>query len=131
MQVLLSFPMSGLLRYPLQNMTYKPIVSQEGYSFKNDMYPFKGRNGVSEYLNETTEKMLRFTFKIENNEKNQLIQKLISNIERNVESNDENNNYKVTNYCVKKSKPVSKIYYLLYLGIGSLIAIVKIYTSLH
>lgn len=126
MQVLLAYPMQSLLRYPLQNMTYKPYYNPP-YSVcennfcnfcKNHECSFKRRKTFADYINDSVEKSLRLTFKVEKEEREKIVKKLILN-EYSYIGN-------VANVTKAKYK-VPKIYYLLYLGIGSIIFIVKFF----
>lgn len=129
MQVVLAYPMQSLLRYPLQNMTYKQYNHNPQSRFANNFCKFCKNNERSftehktftDYVNESVEKSLRLTFQVEKEEREKTIQKLILNEYSYV---GKNSDY-VT--ATKAKRKVPKIYYLLYLGIGSLCFILKFY----
>lgn len=132
MQVLLSYPMQSLLHYPLQNITYRPYYNPPysvcGSNFcnfcKNHECSFKKRKTFADYINESVEKSLRLTFEVEKEERKRTVQKLILNEYSYIGKNPDYNS--VTN----ANRKVPKIYYFFYLGIGSLIFIVKFYCKL-
>jgi len=85
---------------------------------KNHDCSFKKRNTFADYINESVEKSLRLTFEVEKEERKRIVQKLILNEYSYIGKSADKS---VTNAKHK----VHKIYYLFYLGIGSLIFIVK------
>jgi hypothetical protein len=127
MQVLLAYPMQSLLRYPLQNMTYKhfnpqTLCTNNICNFcKNNECFFKRSKTFSDYINESVEKSLRLTFQVEKEEREKIVKKLILNEYSYIGKSA------YYNSVTKAKRKVPKIYYLFYLGIGSLIFIFKFY----
>ncbi len=124
MQVLFAYPMQSLLRYPLQNITHNQYKHYSGctnnFCKTHDCF-FKKNKTFTDYINESVEKSLRLTFQVEKEERQRIVQKLILN-----EYSYIGKNLDVVNVTKAKHK-VPKIYYLFYLGIGSLFFIVKMH----
>ncbi len=127
MQVVFAYPIQSLLRYPLQNMTHKQYNPCKQSIFvannfcKNNECHFKKNKTFTDYINESVEKSLKLTFQIEKEERQRIFQKLILNDYSYIGKN--------LDYAIvtKAKRKVPKIYYLFYLGIGSLFFIVKMH----